>query len=86
MKLKFDFEDYLAEKFMEDFHGTKDQYEDAFDNWLSDRDGDDYINYANEFGVRLVGQITKDYEDDVVGNNADAYKAINRVVKEKYLR
>ncbi len=44
------FEEYLSEKFMEDFHGSKDQYEAAFDRWLSDLEGGDYVQYANTYG------------------------------------
>lgn len=41
------FVDYLAEQFMKDFRGTKDQYEDAFDGWLSNLDVDEVIEYGN---------------------------------------
>jgi hypothetical protein len=44
------FEDYLAEKFMDDFHGTKDQYEAAFDRFLSQLDGEEYCFLANQYG------------------------------------
>lgn len=42
------FDEYLQEVFMENFHGTKDNFEDAFDNWLSDLDGNDLIEYGEQ--------------------------------------
>jgi len=53
------FEEYLAEKFMEEFHGTKDQYEAAFDRWCNDLEGGDYIRYANEYGELREMRATK---------------------------
>jgi hypothetical protein len=47
--MNYTFEDYLGEMFMEDFHGSKEQYENAFDAWLSNLDGDEYIVFANNF-------------------------------------
>lgn len=44
------FEDYLAEVFMVDYIGTKDQYEDDFSRWLSGLDGEEYIKFGNEYG------------------------------------
>lgn len=42
------FEEYLQEKFVEDYHGTKDGFEAAYDRWISGLEGEDYIQYANE--------------------------------------
>jgi hypothetical protein len=32
--MKQSFESYLEEKFMENFHGTKDEFENAYECWL----------------------------------------------------
>lgn len=62
MTLKKDFLDFLGEKFMDNFHGSKDDYEDAFDIWLQDLDGQELIDYADEFGASLVeGAILNSY-------------------------
>jgi hypothetical protein len=42
------FEDYLAERFMEEYHGDKDHYEDAFDGWLENLDNAQLIEYGNK--------------------------------------
>ncbi len=44
------FEDYLGEVFMADYIGTKETYEDDFDRWLSQLDGEEYIKLGNEYG------------------------------------
>ena len=41
------FVDYLAEQFMKDYHGDKDHYEDAFEGWLENLDGNELIEYGN---------------------------------------
>lgn len=42
------FEDYLASKFMEDYHGDKDHYESAFENWLENLEVGELIEYGNK--------------------------------------
>ena len=47
------FEKYLEEQFMLDYHGDKDHFEKAFDNWLSNLEGEDYMIYAELFGQEM---------------------------------
>lgn len=47
------FESYLQEQFMLDYHGDKDHFENAFDRWLSELDGNDLIQYAEEIVKEL---------------------------------
>lgn len=44
---------------MQDYHGDKDHFEDAFDRWLSDIGGGTLLEWADKFGdiVFLEGQI-----------------------------
>ena len=51
------FENYLAAVFMDDYHGDKDHYEDAFDGWLANLDVDELIEYANRAMRELMNQI-----------------------------
>ncbi len=44
------FEKYLEEQFMLDYHGDKDHFEKAFDNWLSNLEREDYMNSAELYG------------------------------------
>lgn len=58
--MKIDFEEYLAQQFDGLFHGSKDEVENAFDAWLSNLDGQEYIDYANKYAeiMFLRGEIT----------------------------
>lgn len=56
MKTKI-FERYLQEVFMSDYHGDKEHYEDAFDNWLSNLDVQEVIDYANVWSSICVSQV-----------------------------
>jgi hypothetical protein len=66
------FEDYLAVKFMEDYHGDKEHYESAFDGWLENLDGNELIEYGNKAidqaveaeRERIRGWAEKKYLDD----------------------
>ena len=51
--MKQTFDEFLQEKFFDNYHGVKDDFEEAFDSWLSDLDGEDYINLGNEYGRKL---------------------------------
>lgn len=42
------FEQFLSAKFFEDYHGTDDDSPDAFDNWLSNLDVQEILDYAEE--------------------------------------
>ncbi len=44
------FDEFLEEKFDSQFHGTKDQYESAMDNWFSNLDVQELIDYGQMFG------------------------------------
>lgn len=42
------FEEFLREKHAEDYHGFDDEMPDAFETWLGELDGNDFIEYGNE--------------------------------------
>lgn len=44
------FEDYLDEAFFKNYTGLKDEYEGAFDNWLSSLDNSELMEYADIYG------------------------------------
>lgn len=43
------FEDYLRDECCDYEGALDDDYEDYFDNWLSNLDGDEYILYADRY-------------------------------------
>lgn len=45
------FEDFLKEKHAEGYTGTDDDMVDAFEDWLSGLQADDFIEYANEYKI-----------------------------------
>lgn len=51
--MKETFEDFLKEKHAEDYTGTDDDMPDAFDAWLGNLDGDDYMTFAQEYGDKM---------------------------------
>jgi len=53
------FTSFLEEKWFENYHGTKDGYADAFDRWLSELDGEEYIQYADEYAETRIIRETK---------------------------
>ena len=44
------FERYLQDIHALNYHGLDDDMPDAFDNWISELDGEDFINYADKYG------------------------------------
>jgi hypothetical protein len=60
METKYkDFTDYLKDKHAEDYHGTDDDMPDAFDNWLTELQADDFIQYADEYADLKEMRATK---------------------------
>lgn len=57
------FLDYLMEQFAKDCQCVKDDFEEHFDNWLSELDGEDYIQYGNEYGEALETVIHTRYNE-----------------------
>ncbi len=59
-KLRFDFEDFLEDKFIDnirDVEGvsvTNKNYEDLFCKWSQGLHGEEYIRLANEYGKWLI--------------------------------
>jgi hypothetical protein len=50
-----DFEEFLAEVHHELHPETlDDDMSDAFDNWLGQLDGEEYIEYGNKFGLSIA--------------------------------
>lgn len=44
------FEDFLEDKHGEDYMGTDDDMPDAYENWMSNLDVQEVIDYAEEWG------------------------------------
>lgn len=47
------FEDFLKEVHAEEYLGTDDNMPDAFDNWLGELDGEDYIKWGDLYGQKM---------------------------------
>ena len=52
--MRLTFNEFLEEKFMETYIGTKDNAEGAFDNWLENLDLQEVIDYAEEWGDCII--------------------------------
>lgn len=54
------FESYLQDKFMEDFTGTKDEFEDAYEAWLEWNGLDMLMELGDKYGKKcyVAGQKT----------------------------
>lgn len=50
--MKQTFQDFLAEKHMEQYEGTKDGLYDAFNDWLMEIEVDDWIKYGDEYKAK----------------------------------
>lgn len=56
------FNDFIEEQFMDstDAEGlVKDNFEDAFDSWLSELDVNDIIEYGEDYGKHLIELFNK---------------------------
>ena len=47
------FEDFMQDRFIAFYSGGKDECQDAFDNWLSQLDGEEWITYADLYGRKM---------------------------------
>jgi hypothetical protein len=47
--MKTSFEQYLEQVFWDDYHGDKEGFESAFDNWLSNLDVQKVIDFAGKW-------------------------------------
>jgi len=83
--MKNDFEEYLKDKHAEGYNGTDDDMPEAFDSWLSELDGEEYISYAEDwkFEADVEEKIAKELFNMVyqwgrigmvVDHNAPAFK------------
>ena len=48
-----DFEGWLEDKFMEDYTGIKDDCGDAFERYLEQLDGEEWLGLGQEYGDRI---------------------------------
>ena len=56
-KADYPFEKYLKIVHAENYHGTDDDMSDAFDDWLGQLDGEEYIKHGNVFSKMLLDLI-----------------------------
>jgi len=57
------FIDYLMGQFAENCMCVKDDFEESFELWLEDLDGEDYIEYGNEYGEQMEVLIHARYNE-----------------------
>ena len=57
------FEEWLEEKFDEDFNGTKNQAKNALDNWFSNLDVQELIDYGQEYATYVQYETVSDIQD-----------------------
>lgn len=57
--MKQTFEDFLQDIHGKNYNGLDDDVPDSFDNWLSQLDGEEYIQFAESYGKLqfLAGKI-----------------------------
>lgn len=48
-----DFEELLQEKHAEQYHGLDDEMADAYIEWISELEVDDWIRYGHQYGVSI---------------------------------
>jgi len=51
-----DFEQFLMEQFSKDYHGLDDEMPDAFEDWLSNLDVDEWIKFAEQYAKKREGK------------------------------
>lgn len=76
----YTFEEWLEEKFDEQFTGTKDQVEDALDNWFSNLDVQELIDYGQEYAKYVQYETVSDIQDKLATQTLklhDELKAFN---------
>jgi hypothetical protein len=55
--MKQDFEEWLKDYYINiNPSVNKDNFEDAFDRWLSEAEAEDFIRYANLYGDELLNK------------------------------
>lgn len=57
------FENYLQDIHASNYMGTDDDMLDNFDNWLSNLDGEEYINYADDYAKEVHNNALKTVEE-----------------------
>ena len=68
------FESYLEDKFMEDYHGDKEHFEDAFNGWLENFDLAIMMEEAEQWGDLQVRIAQKDLLDSINEETAKLLK------------
>ncbi len=54
-KMKYpEFEDFLMDKFAEQYAGLDDEFPDSFSEWLDDLSVDDFLSYGTIYGNKQV--------------------------------
>lgn len=47
------FEEFLKDIHTEEYYGTDDNMPDSFDNFMTDLEQEDLIEYANMYGIKM---------------------------------
>lgn len=63
------FEDFLKEEHGKTYLGTDDAMPEAFDSWLAELDGEDYMSFGELYGESIKAEMEE---------KADSFNEINR--------
>ncbi len=76
------FEDFLQHRFLKEYHGDKDSYENAYENWLENKDVAEMCDFAEE-AVQNAYLEGKDEVLKAFAPHLDKLKADWDIIKEK---
>jgi hypothetical protein len=54
---KLTFENFLRDEHFKIYHGSDDDMSDAFDNWITELQADDFLAYCDEYASEVVKEI-----------------------------
>jgi hypothetical protein len=66
------FEDFLKEGYAKDYKGTDDDMPDAFDEWVSDLEGEELIAYGNQALSMALGVTRSDMGEGLSAKDFNA--------------
>lgn len=81
--MKKTFEEFMQWEHAHDYSGTDDDMPDAFDNWLCELDGEEYMEYAQEYGEYIKSTVrdTITKEIQTWARESIGWKAVQSVDK-----
>lgn len=73
----YSFEEWLKDSYEPDAV-LDDDMPDAFDNWLGSLDGEEYIEYANEYGKYVAYETLSDIQDLLTTKTLKAHDELKK--------